>query len=1019
MNKSIAWSPDSKKIAIGSDDGIIRIWDVEDLKIHNTEAKKRHDREISKLQDAKFRERRDREISKPLIEYEGHSGDINTLTWSSNGTMLASGSDDHTICLWNTVTDELIYTFIEHTGSINYVVWSPNGKILASASSDKTIRIWNIEERNLLSTIIGHSDAITYVTFSHDSSLLASKSLDGTVCLWRADTSNLLTTLNEPFLSYGRYSGLAFHPHALLLANAGGEDPIIHIWQINPNAFTDIPPIQYTNAKVVLVGDSGMGKTGLGMVLTNHLFERTDSTHSRNVWPFDYHQVELPTGQKEIHETFLWDLAGQLGYRLTHQLHLKNTDLAVIVFDRLSEADPFLGIHYWDRALRSARQTQTPQESSTKIFLVAARIDRGRKGVSQQRMDRLLHDLQLDKGHYFETSAKDGRGVIELSEAIKKAIDWKALQKVSFTPHFQNIKKFLLALKENSWQMETIENLYRAFLSSPFFDSVGEKDLRYQFTVCLNLLEAQGLIQQLNFGNYVLLQPELLDYYASALVAAVEDEPDDVGSIAEYKVRSRDFFIPDDNRLKDDQQEENLLNAVIEHLVRHDIILRESTNEGLYLIFPSQSTRELQDDTTLGEKFATFHFKGAVLNIYTTLVVSLSGCGFFKKEELWRGIATFIYACDPFYTATSGRYAIFLHDNGKGDGELVLYFAESEETNNQQQKTDMRSSFESFVLQHLQSHALSESVRRQDIVRCSKCRRSFEQSAIQHRRESGKSTIRCQFCDVDISLFSDTLQLNSLQQSVVNEMVNAADSKRKEELEYIHERDRLRKQSKEKIRRGEYDVFLCYNYEDKPVVKKIGEQLKDKGYAPWLDVWDLIPGRPRQPQVQKQIENIRSAAVFIGKNGIAPWHEIEIEALLRQFVKRDCPVIPTLLEDASQEPVLPPFLGGMEWVKFRKQKSFPDPNSSSPKLQQPVEKRIHIETIEDNITNELIDIDVIEYIEDDESKHIEKIEQKDYEQQFPVEEQYFDADLDPIELLICGIEGIPPSIYQSRKTSSS
>jgi len=66
-----------------------------------------------------------------------------------------------------------------------------------------------------------------------------------------------------------------------------------------------------------------------------------------------------------------------------------------------------------------------------------------------------------------------------------------------------------------------------------------------------------------------------------------------------------------------------------------------------------------------------------------------------------------------------------------------------------------------------------------------------------------------------------------------------------------------------KIETGAFDVFLCHNGEDKASVKKIAEELKERGILPWLDEWELPPGRPWQPLLEKQIEKIKSAAVFV------------------------------------------------------------------------------------------------------------------------------------------------------------
>lgn len=115
-----------------------------------------------------------------------------------------------------------------------------------------------------------------------------------------------------------------------------------------------------------------------------------------------------------------------------------------------------------------------------------------------------------------------------------------------------------------------------------------------------------------------------------------------------------------------------------------------------------------------------------------------------------------------------------------------------------------------------------------------------------------------------------------------------------------------------------FDVFLCHNSADKPAVRRIGEQLKQMGILPWLDVEELPPGVPWMPLLEQQIQHIRAAAVCFGSAGIGPWQEQEIMGFLRAFVKRGVPVIPVLLPDAPMAPELPVFLSAMTWVDFRR-----------------------------------------------------------------------------------------------------
>ena len=157
--------------------------------------------------------------------------------------------------------------------------------------------------------------------------------------------------------------------------------------------------------------------------------------------------------------------------------------------------------------------------------------------------------------------------------------------------------------------------------------------------------------------------------------------------------------------------------------------------------------------------------------------------------------------------------------------------------------------------------------------------------------------------------------LNMLKETVslpsaIPEMARTADAGR--------EREPAASILQGKIETSDFDVFLCYNSEDKLAVKEIGERLRERGILPWLDEWELQPGLPWQRLLEQQIGQIKSAAVFVGKGGIGPWQRQELDAFLREFAHRRCPVIPVLLPDAPTEPKLPIFLRGMTWVDFRK-----------------------------------------------------------------------------------------------------
>jgi len=725
----------------------------------------------------------------------GHRQAITQTAWSPDGRLLASASSDRTIRLWDAQTFQPIHILSDHSGTVYSVAWSPDGRLLASASIDHTIRFWDPGTGRQTHTLEGHTAYISCISFSADNSVLASKSNDVTVRLWNLDAWQEVALLNESS-SEILSSSLAFHPKLPLLATLGEGDTIIRIWDLDLATIlrrtSTVPSVHYTNAKVVLVGDSGVGKSGLGLVLSKQGFAPTESTHGRYVWPFDSREVELSNGGKENREILLWDLAGQPGYRLIHQLHLNEVAVALVVFDAHSETDPLAGVHHWDRALRIAQRTQGSSAPPMQKFLVAARVDRGGAAVSRARVDALLHELGF--AGYFETSAKEGTGTPELAEAIQAAINWEVLPKVSSNDLFQRIKDFLAAEKESGRLLSTVDDLYHTFLkieSAP----AGAENLRPQFETCIGRVESRGLIRRLSFGNFVLLQPELLDAYASALVNAVKDEPEGFGTIAEAKVQAGDFSIPRDERIQNKEQEKLLLLAMVEDLLHSEIALRETAEDGLHLVFPSQSTRENPELPDPAGKTVVFSFEGPVQNIYATLTVRLSHSGLFKKKELWKNAVT-------YQASVGGTCGLFLHNIGEGRGELTLFY-------DQAASAQTRLQFEDYVHIHLQRRALPETIKRRRILVCNHCHTVMTEQIVQSRLNLGHNWLNCPVCDRRISLLDREETLTAAPSLAVQQMDRAADT----------QRDRATAQTilQGKIKTGDFDVFLCTTAQTNPL----------------------------------------------------------------------------------------------------------------------------------------------------------------------------------------------------------
>jgi len=120
-----------------------------------------------------------------------------------------------------------------------------------------------------------------------------------------------------------------------------------------------------------------------------------------------------------------------------------------------------------------------------------------------------------------------------------------------------------------------------------------------------------------------------------------------------------------------------------------------------------------------------------------------------------------------------------------------------------------------------------------------------------------------------------------------------------------------------------FDVFLCHNSADKPLIQSIARNLEKLGLQIWLDEEQIQPGKLWQVVLEENIKSIKAAAIFVGQNNTGPWQDMEIRAFLTEFVNRSCPVIPVILENCTKIPELPLFLKQMMWVDMRKKE--PDP----------------------------------------------------------------------------------------------
>ena len=290
---SVAFSPDGKLLASGSNDTTIKLWSVA---THQELATlKGHSSRISSVAfspDGKTlasislklpvsmggaADRLDTIIKlwdvathQELATLKGHSGEGGSIAFSPDGKILASGSWDmsntrkySTIELWNVATRQPVAILKEQATVITCIAFSPDGKALASGGPnsnrrDSTIELWNVATRQELATLKG-SGSIGSIAFSPDSKTLASSSRnintpDSTINLWNVATHRELAALKGPY----EITSVAFSPGGKILAS-GGLDGIIRLWNVATRQ--ELATLKGHSSKIASVAFSPDGNT--------------------------------------------------------------------------------------------------------------------------------------------------------------------------------------------------------------------------------------------------------------------------------------------------------------------------------------------------------------------------------------------------------------------------------------------------------------------------------------------------------------------------------------------------------------------------------------------------------------------------------------------------------------------------------------------------------------------------------------------------------------------------------------
>ncbi len=789
--KSLAVSPDGAWAASGSRDGTVKIWDVGTGECRAT--LEEHGNEVKSIAITPDGKRilscgRDKSVriwdplsGQELAKLDGHTNEVWSVVASHDNTRALSGGWDKTLRLWDLDSLSCIKT-IEYLQDGNDQIFScavnRAGTHALSGYRNGRIRHWNLKTGGCLATLKGHSDIVYSIQITSDGQFAISSSKDTTIKVWDLEAGTCTGTLEG---HQNDVDSVAISPDGTLIASTGFGDKTIRLWDwtsgtcleviknkenaslisaaISPDGSrllvgtTDntvyvyrltgvrpAPPAEatrrYVNAKIVLIGEGTVGKTSLAHRLIEDKYVVRDRTHGMNVWRLD---LPLPPDAILEGEALLWDLAGQEDYRLIHQLFLDETALALLLVNP-QKGDPFAEAGDWLKALKTATGNQESKREAVKL-LIFSQIDVGGMKLGSAKIERFLE--QYGFAAWLPTSAKTGENCSDkkndgqpskLKQLIAESTPWDKLPWTSTPRLMAELKNAVVAMRDHrDIRLLRFAELAQRLEQELPKEKFDESDVRTAVTLLAN----HGLACALKFGDLVLLQPELINGYAGAIIRAARAHTDEIGCVLEADIYGPDFDFTGVERLKHRPDEELLLRALVQTFLDHSLCIAEDTPQGRHLVFPSQYRRE-KDIPHEPDIFVSYTFSGEWQTVWTTLIVRLWYSNEFDHRDLWRNAAEF--------ESAKGHTLGLTIDNQQGEGQatISLYFEV-------QVPDELKVLFIEYLHRHLASYACDVARDRRYV--CPKCERPFkDMDLIRELLDDGADTIVCQKCRTEVEL---------------------------------------------------------------------------------------------------------------------------------------------------------------------------------------------------------------------------------------------------------------------------